>query len=78
MLRREKLLAFADLHTHPRKAFLSAADQARPFSSRPGFYSVVIPNFASGTPGCGWRAYQAVDGTWKEISCRDQFAPWPF
>lgn len=49
-LRREKLLAFADLHTHPEAAFLSHADRARPFSSRPGFYAVVIPYFAAGAP----------------------------
>ena len=77
LLHREKLLAFADLHTHPEEAFLSAADRAEPFSSRPGFYSVVIPRFASGTPGEGWRAYQAAEDNWQEVCCRDRFAPWP-
>jgi hypothetical protein len=78
LLHREKLLAFADLHTHPDEAFLSAADRAEPFSSRPGFYSIVIPRFASGTPGSGWRAYQATEHTWQEVCCCDRFTPWPF
>lgn len=78
MLRRERLLAFADLHTHPEEAFLSDADRARPFSCRAGFYSVVIPDFATGTPGRGWRAYQSADGSWTEVTCRDRFVPWSF
>lgn len=77
-LRREKLLVFADLHTHPEMAFLSDVDRARPFSSRPGFYAVVIPDFAAGPPGRGWRTYQPADGEWTEVSCRDKFSPWPF
>jgi len=77
-LRRDGLLAFADLHTHPARAFLSDADRARPFSSRPGFYTVIVPDFALGAPGRGWRAYQSAGGAWAEVSCRDRFTPWPF
>lgn len=76
-LRREQLLTFADIHTHPAQAFLSAADQKHPFSSRPGFYAIVVPDFACGPPAAGWRAYQSTGRGWQEVICRDRFTPWP-
>jgi hypothetical protein len=76
-LRRDRLLAFAELHTHPSSAFLSDVDRAHPFSSRPGFYAVVIPDFAAGEPGHGWRAYEPDADDWMEVACRDRFSPWP-
>jgi proteasome lid subunit RPN8/RPN11 len=66
-LRAHQLLVFADLHTHPGAAFLSLADRARPFSARPGFYAIVVPNFAIGEPLEGWRIYEAVPGDWEEV-----------
>lgn len=76
-LRREQLLAFADLHTHPGKAFLSPADRVRPFSARPGFYAIVIPDFALGEPGTGWRTYASTGTDWKETDCGHCISPWP-
>jgi hypothetical protein len=67
-LRAEGLLAFADLHTHPEEAFLSAADEARPFSRKDGFYAVVIPAFAAGHPGVDWRFFQSRSGRWSEVA----------
>jgi hypothetical protein len=76
-VRRERLLLFADLHTHPRGAFLSPADRARPFSARRGFYAVVIPDFAQGSPGDGWRFYEAdADATWPEVRARERVDGW--
>lgn len=66
-LREHGLLAFADLHTHPHKAFLSEADRARPFSQRDGFYAVVVPNFAVHAAAVGWRFYEAQAGDWIEV-----------
>ena len=61
-VRAEQLLIFSDLHTHPGRAFLSAADMAAPFSTRDGFYAAVVPNFAQGEPLEGWRMYEAAAG----------------
>lgn len=69
----QQLVIFSDLHTHPRQAFLSEADVAAPFSTRDGFYATVIPDFAAGPPGAGWRAYQAMAGRWREISIPERF-----
>jgi proteasome lid subunit RPN8/RPN11 len=76
-LRAEGLLAFADLHTHPHKAFLSDADRARPFNERDGFYAVVIPHFAAGPPANGWRFYEARWGDWIEVDPIERVDGWP-
>jgi hypothetical protein len=72
-LQQEGLLLFADLHTHPAEAFLSYADQARPLSARPGFYAIVVPDFAVGPPGAGWRCYEATGSAWDEVIFGDRF-----
>lgn len=76
-LRREGLLLFVDLHTHPGPAFLSQADRARPLSVRHGFYSVVVPDFATGSPGSGWRCYESTGSDWEEVSYDARFRPGP-
>lgn len=77
LLRRERLLVCSDLHTHPETAFLSIADQQRPFSTLPGFYAIVVPDFARGAPGDGWRMYM-YDGTrWEEQDFAQRISPWP-
>lgn len=63
----QRLLTFADLHTHPTVAFLSEADRRAPYSVLPGFLSVVIPEFASGAPGEGWRYYMRTAVNWTEV-----------
>ncbi len=76
-LRGEQLLAVADIHTHPEAAFLSKIDRRRPFSSRNGFYALVIPNFATDPPAAGWRCYVAIDGDWREVPLLDAVNGWP-
>ncbi len=76
-LRSERLLAFADLHTHPRRAFLSEPDRARPFSRRDGFYAVVIPDFGTRDAGAGWRFYEACTGDWHEVEPSGRVDAWP-
>jgi hypothetical protein len=39
------LVPIMQLHSHPRRAFLSDEDAIRPFVAVPGFISVIIPNF---------------------------------
>jgi hypothetical protein len=75
-LRAEGLLAFADLHTHPRRAFLSDADITAPFSIRDGFYAVVVPDFASRAPGAGWRFYEVRRRSWAEIDPKERIDGW--
>jgi proteasome lid subunit RPN8/RPN11 len=76
-LRREQLLLFGDLHTHPEAAFLSRADRTRPFSVMDGFYAIVVPDFGDGSVGLGWRAYEAIARDWQEVSPAARFQPWP-
>lgn len=76
-LRREELLLFADLHTHPTAAFLSRADRAKPLSIRPGFYAIVVPDFAVGPAGSGWRCYESAGTDWEEVNCDDRLRPGP-
>lgn len=76
-LRRERLLVFADLHTHPTEAFLSLADQVSPYSTVTGFHAIVIPEFASGVAGAGWRLYTYTGSTWKEHECARCISAWP-
>lgn len=71
-LRHQGLLLFADLHTHPTEAFLSCADRARPLSIRPGFYAIVVPDFAAGPAGAGWRWYEATGSDWAEVIFGDR------
>lgn len=76
-LRREGLLLFADLHTHPTEAFLSEADRARPLSARRGFYAIVVPDFAAEPAWAGWRCYEATDPGWQEVSCDERICSEP-
>lgn len=39
------LLPIAQLHSHPRRAFLSPVDATRPVVANPGFMSIIVPSF---------------------------------
>lgn len=57
------------VHTHPHRAFHSRTDDEFPIIHRPGFLSLVIPNFGMGPVGFA-NAYLAEiqpDGQWNEI-----------
>jgi hypothetical protein len=71
-VRREELLIFADLHTHPGAAFLSEADRARPFGSKDGFYAIVVPDFATGDAPEGWAMYEARAGDWFPVDVSER------
>jgi hypothetical protein len=71
-LRSERLLMFADVHTHPEEAFLSPLDRARPFSVRDGFYAGIVPDFAAGEFGQGWRLYEVLAGQWRGVEITDR------
>jgi Na+-transporting NADH:ubiquinone oxidoreductase subunit NqrA len=48
-LRRRRLLVAAQVHSHPREAFHSKADDRWAIVRHEGALSLVVPNFASGT-----------------------------
>jgi hypothetical protein len=73
-VRQHDLLIFADLHTHPAKAFLSEADRARPFGSRDGFYAIVVPDFARGIAPNGWAMYEAQERGWCSVDVRERIS----
>lgn len=75
-LRGERVLAFADMHTHPEEAFLSKPDRRHPFSERDGFYTVVIPDFGTRPPGEGWRFYEVRSGVWDEVHAGQRIDGW--
>jgi hypothetical protein len=67
-LRRDRRAVRAQVHTHPRAASHSPADDVYPVAPSPGFCSLVIPCFGVG-PVSLTGAYLAVlqdDGTWAE------------
>lgn len=63
---------FAQIHTHPREAFHSRIDDARPISHRLGFFSLVIPRFGAGVDSIAQcRAYEhRGGGAWKGLRPR--------
>ena len=65
-------IVLAQIHTHPREAFHSAADDAHPISCRPGFLSVVVPRFGRGISSVsGCKVYEyAGAGRWNELAGR--------
>jgi proteasome lid subunit RPN8/RPN11 len=71
-LRAERLLVFADLHTHPGAAFLSELDRSRPFSVRAGFYAIVVPDFARRETLDGWTMFETDGLDWVEVSVHDR------
>lgn len=58
------------VHTHPEEAFHSETDDAFPIIHKPGFLSLVIPNFGLGPTGFE-NAYLTEiqpDGRWQEVA----------
>jgi hypothetical protein len=69
------LVPVLQLHTHPRRAFLSETDAIRPIVAVPGFISVVIPDFGFvDLADVGlWSAHQYVGpGQWRELHPRER------
>jgi hypothetical protein len=64
------LVPMAQLHTHPRRAYLSPTDAIRPLVAAPGFLSIVIPDFGFvDLADVGlWSAHQYLGpGRWREL-----------
>jgi len=63
------------VHTHPNEAFHSSTDDAWPIIHVPGFLSLVIPRFATGSVGFedAFLARLQTDGTWREVAIPEHF-----
>lgn len=69
------LVPVIQLHSHPRRAFLSETDAIRPLVAVPGFISVVIPDFGfiDLTDVGLWSAHRYVNhGQWQEVNRRER------
>jgi hypothetical protein len=58
------------VHTHPQEAFHSPTDDEFPIIHKPGFLSLVIPNFGLGPVGFqdAYLTEIQADGTWQQVS----------
>jgi hypothetical protein len=62
----------AQVHTHPGRAFHSPVDDQFPISNKPGFISVVIPNFGTDEMGAGWAWFILLgSGRWRQLTERE-------
>jgi GNAT superfamily N-acetyltransferase len=61
------------IHTHPGRAFHSEMDDAWPLIHTPGFFSLVIPEFATGEVGFAGAYLTEIgeDGQWHEVHLPD-------
>lgn len=70
LLDRHDLLPIAQLHSHPRWAFLSEADATRPFVADPGFLSIIVPSFGfvDLADTSTWSTHEYLGaGAWREL-----------
>jgi hypothetical protein len=58
------------VHSHPREAFHSKTDDDYPIIHKPGFLSLVIPNFGLGPIGFDDAYLTEIqpDGGWREVT----------
>lgn len=58
------------VHTHPREAFHSKTDDNFPIIQKPGFLSLVIPNFALGPVGFKDAFLTEIqpNGQWQQVA----------
>ena len=69
------LVPVMQLHTHPRRAFLSETDAIRPLVAVPGFISVVISDFGFTDLADvrRWSAHEYVrPGQWREVGADER------
>lgn len=69
------LVPVMQLHSHPRRAFLSQVDAIRPLVAAPGFISVIVPSFGfvDLTDVSLWSAHQYQGpGRWRELDDRER------
>jgi hypothetical protein len=75
LLDRLDLVPIAQIHSHPRDAFLSAIDAERPVIAVNGFLSIIVPDFAFGdlTDVELWRAYAYhAAHEWHELNLAER------
>lgn len=67
-LRRAGRTTRAQVHSHPTVAWHSCTDDLYSLAPSPGFYSLVLPGFATGPVGLSgaYLAEVGSDGTWLE------------
>jgi hypothetical protein len=76
-LRRTGQTAKAQVHSHPTYAWHSSTDDRYPLAVSPGFYSLVLPHFATGPVGLddAYLAEVGVNGAWLERSLDAEIRP---
>ncbi len=64
------------VHTHPEEAFHSSSDDEFPIIHKPGFLSLVIPNFGLGSIGFkdAYLTEIQPDGLWQEVAIGSRLA----
>jgi hypothetical protein len=63
------LRLIAQVHSHPREAFHSEADDRYAIVTANGGFSLVVPNFGHVAPDpASWAVYQLQDRRWRELS----------
>lgn len=69
-LSERKEFLFAQVHSHPSASFHSAIDDHNPITDKPGFFSIVVPNYGKVKPDdlFNWciNEYEGM-GEWKEL-----------
>ena len=63
------------VHTHPRRAFHSRTDDRFPIIHKPGFLSLVIPDFGLGPVGFDGAYLTEIqpDGYWRQVAIESRF-----
>lgn len=69
-LNRQKLIAIAQIHTHPDSAFHSIIDDEGSELTLPGSLSIVIPNFGfiKQDDLSLWKVYRYTGKSWEQLS----------
>jgi len=69
-----KEFLFVQVHSHPGSSFHSAIDDYNPITDKPGFFSIVVPNYGKVKPYdfFSWciNEYEGV-GRWRELSLEE-------
>ena len=69
------LVPIAQIHSHPRQAFLSNIDRKRPLVSVPGFLSIIVPDFAFVDADAvdAWAVYEfRGHNQWRELAAAEK------
>jgi len=71
LLSSTRLRLLAQVHSHPGRAFHSAADDRYCIVTAEGGFSIVVPDFGFGPSDLSqWAIYRLIKGTWLKLSPR--------